>query len=534
MSHDHPVAPTGATPQPLPHDTSRNTSSANKSHPLQTPPAPKPTLDSTARTPILALSVCLALLWVVLSDQLVVSVLFAAAGGIALSACLVAFFAATLIMRHMRCHAEHTRTFTPQQAFWLIVALAGSLIPALNASQELRLLAAPFLCLLCMRAYQVLIAPTNAPAPALSSPVVLLSSIGRFLSAQFVFIRYIRLPKTTNRSTIVQILAGLALAACVLLLTVPLLFSADPVFARLIGSFDFQTDSFMLTIWRIIRVCVLSLLTFSLLCAAYLGYPSAAQAPTSSHIHLAQPTLVSALVVIDVVYICFLIAEMGYLFGSTTHAGLASYARSGFFELAATSAINLCVLAISLAAHPDTSQSSSNTLKISQYTLVGATFCMLASAAWRMGLYVSVYGLSVLRLTTFWAMATICMLLVLTSVRIARPSLRIFARASALTIVFWLIFALARPAAIVATFNTQVYLSGAIAKLDISYLSTLGPDAYPALTTLAQAPNLTPAQRISAQQEANYLHTDTQANIANTPALASIPDITCAHSYPLS
>ena len=153
------------------------------------------------------------------------------------------------------------------------------------------------------------------------------------------------------------------------------------VFARLGG--DLETN-----LLRVARFVFVALVTSSLLVSLLRRDGACKTLPREGRAHVASvASVLPVLVMLDVVYLAFALVQCGYLFGgasaSEVAGGYARYARSGFFELIAVAAINVCVLLATLWARRDAVRS--RVVDASQLVLLALTLVVDASAAWRMG-----------------------------------------------------------------------------------------------------------------------------------------------------
>lgn len=115
------------------------------------------------------------------------------------------------------------------------------------------------------------------------------------------------------------------------------------------------------------------------------------------------------------------------------------------------------------------------------------TLVILASAFWRMRLYILAYGLSLLRVMTLWAMAFILLSLVLAAVKVLRPDFKFWPCFAALGLYGWVLFNAANVDARIADYNVDAYLDGRLSQVDTQYLANLSPSALPALERLYEA-----------------------------------------------
>jgi hypothetical protein len=194
---------------------------------------------------------------------------------------------------------------------------------------------------------------------------------------------------------------------------------------------------------------------------------------------------VTALALVDALFVAFVFIQGAYLFGGRdtlerTGMTFADYARRGFFELVTVACLALAFLwALALVARRERPWQlrAFNGLCAAMVLLV---LGMLVSAALRMWLYEQAYGFTLLRLLThsFMAWLAVVLLLFLASLLLARP--RIFGLgAPASALVYLLALNMLNPDALIVRENIARYQ--ATGKLDAHYLATLSADATPQL-----------------------------------------------------
>ncbi|MCH4054166.1 MAG: DUF4173 domain-containing protein [Atopobiaceae bacterium] len=477
----------------------------------------RPTLPGTSRRfEAVALAAALAALWCVAADGPCLSGVLVLAGGWPFGALIVAFFACLALVRRGR------GTAGAWERVFVALSCALACVPALTWNVWVRAANAFVLGITCMMAYRL--ALTGGDLSTLS-PSGMLRSIGFFAKQQLVHVadawRSVvafvsgssgedgRARGKASAGAAMGIVVGVAAAALLLCVTLPLLAQADDGFARLFGAVSPLEALLAAEGWlrRILRWLAIWALAASLLVAGVVAVPSAqghavGDVPgsrTSGERDGACAAVVTALALVDAAYLAFVAFELPYLFGGAAAADVAEYARSGFFQLAAVAAINLVALGAALAAiggraggapHPVEEDAAplrriDAIVRALELVLCAASFVMLASAAWRMGLYVGAYGLSLLRLGVIWAMVGIACMLMLCVARVLRPAFPAFRVGLAIACALWAGFCLERPARVVADYDAGCYLAGELREADVAYLADLGPESLPALRRLA-------------------------------------------------
>ena len=123
---------------------------------------------------------------------------------------------------------------------------------------------------------------------------------------------------------------------------------------------------------------------------------------------LAFAVMLAAIVVL---YALFLAVQSAGLFGGEAYLasrGLsyAQWARSGFFQMVGVTVVNLTVLLVSVSFSRRDGRCFT-VVRLLGAALTAESVLLLASAAWRMTLYVSAYGLSFKRVMTYWGMVMV-------------------------------------------------------------------------------------------------------------------------------
>ena len=132
-------------------------------------------------------------------------------------------------------------------------------------------------------------------------------------------------------------------------------------------------------------------------------------------------------------------------------------------------AVNLSAILASLSLARREGQSW-KALRLLAALLVAESLVLLASAAWRMTLYVTVYGLSFKRLMTYWGMAMMALFLLTAAWKVRRPDARFLRLAAPLALAGWLVINCVPVDYLVAKDQVDRYLNGASASIDVEYL----------------------------------------------------------------
>lgn len=280
------------------------------------------------------------------------------------------------------------------------------------------------------------------------------------------------------------VLRGTLIAVPLLLVFGSLLAAADPVFERL------ASDVLTFDLENIIGHAVLvGVLTWG--SAGYLGrYLDPAPAATPllplprPRIELADGAV--ALGLLNALFLTFVVVQLRYLFGGaelvqvTPGLSFAAYARRGFFEL-----VTVAVLVVPLLLLADWSIRRERvaeewlfrSLALGQVLLL---FAILASAFYRMRIYLQNYGLTELRLYATAVLLWVAFVLAWLAATVLRGRRGRFALgALAAGVVALLGLNMVNPQATIVRVNAGRVAAGAA--YDVAYAGQLSGDAVPAL-----------------------------------------------------
>ena len=203
-----------------------------------------------------------------------------------------------------------------------------------------------------------------------------------------------------NRERLGAVLRGILLAVPVLLVFGTLLVNADAAYAALVGRlFRWEAD--------VVASHIVLTGLFGWLAAAYLSAPRRWVRATGSAetgvIRLGAIEAATVLALVDALFLSFVLVQARYLFGGAEHvlatAGLtfAEYARRGFFELVAVSALALPLLILLVSGTKIESDRQRRIQRMLVGVLIGLLLLMMASALRRMWLYQAEYGWTLAR-----------------------------------------------------------------------------------------------------------------------------------------
>ena len=292
------------------------------------------------------------------------------------------------------------------------------------------------------------------------------------------------------------VLAGLAIAFPVTCIAATLLVHADDNMASLLGDFlKIPPDDIIEFVLCILFGIPVGALAFSMLFTASRRCIKADTAEYEKKIdamHVMPNVIIYAAVTpLCILYILFFISQLQYLTGGFTGntAGFtyAEYARKGFFELCTVCGINLLMLGgmhflarISGAVKPMVLRIYSGFLCLSSIVLAGTALA-------KMGMYISIYGMTRLRVYTSWFMIALVIGFVAILVRQFLPTLNLGRFTAILATVMLGLLCLSRPDAWITRYNAEMYLAGYLEEFDGDMMKDMSDDAWAVLATYDDA-----------------------------------------------
>ena len=276
-----------------------------------------------------------------------------------------------------------------------------------------------------------------------------------------------------RKSAGIKILIGLLIAFPVMIIVILLLSSADPAFRMIFQSFlEFVSN---VSSEEIVFTVFFTIFCFPFVFSLFFSYLTKwkeasilkeASAVPKNNFQLDSIVVATFLSCVNILYAVFAFVQFSMIFGAfklalpgnTTYA---QYARQGFFQLAAIAALNLFFVVLAVLFTQRRSISG-KIVRILSVLLIVFTFIQLASAAYRMKMYIDVFSLSKLRVLVSIFMGLIALLLLLSLIKEFFPRFRFF-KASLLAAVLVLLFTnFINTNAMIAKYNTDRYLENAI------------------------------------------------------------------------
>ena len=278
-------------------------------------------------------------------------------------------------------------------------------------------------------------------------------------------------PEVTSTAAALYVLIGLGISLPLLAVILPLLLSSDVIFQDFFKNmFDFSLEVDPgAVLFMMIAVFVAC---YGMLCR--FGQPMKfVAAPVTDKRKNSPVIAITVNLVLLSVYLLYCGIQVIYLFlrqGNLPEGyTYSSYAHEGFFQLVFVCLINIVLVLLCRKYSAD-----NLVLKSLLCLISGCTYVMIASAAYRMYLYIGAYKLTFLRLYVLWALAVMAVVMAGIIAYLFLPRMPFARFAAGVLVGLWMIFAYAKPDYQIAAYNIQYHD-------DDSYILRLSFDAVPAI-----------------------------------------------------
>jgi len=207
---------------------------------------------------------------------------------------------------------------------------------------------------------------------------------------------------------------------------------------------------------------------------------------------IAPTVAYSAITPICLLYVLFFITQLGYFISAfcdklPADFSYAEYARKGFFELCAVSAINIGIVIVMNAVCKKSGKATS--LTVYSGILTFFTLVLVTTAMSKMAMYISRFGLSRLRVYSSWFMILVMTVLLIIFIWGILLKKNIWRAVFAVFTVMLSIICFVDIDGYIAKYNIDGYKSGKYSKLDVSLFEELSDSAVRYIVTMKDDPD---------------------------------------------
>ena len=280
----------------------------------------------------------------------------------------------------------------------------------------------------------------------------------------------------SKKTAALKVAAGIAISFVLLLMILPLMFSADVLFKNaVLDIVDLTKISEVL--WKTVLSAAVAILFFG-----FLYIITVKKDVPEKNILLfekkynVETVLLIVLCAVGAVYAAFAVIQFGYLFGGVKSGlpqdmNLAEYARSGYFEQIAMTVINAAIIGLSVFFTEKSEGRQKTAVNILLVYFIAVNFYLLISSAYKMNLYQREYGFTVLRLLVDMLIIFESLALIMMAAKVLRRKLRYLMFLVYFTAAFWAAASFINIEGLAAELNIARYEKEG--KIDVAYLTEL-------------------------------------------------------------
>lgn len=291
-----------------------------------------------------------------------------------------------------------------------------------------------------------------------------------------------------NKKSIGKALLGVACAIPALIIIVPLL-ATDEAFRGMMNSIFNNLENGFIIILKVVVGVSLSILVVTYGYSMKFGRFSKPKESTFNGID--NVYIISFMSVIAVCYLLYLFSQLAYFFSAfsgflpddtTTHS---EYARSGFFEMCIIALINFALVLLSLLLSKKQKGNVCVGIKVVATFIALFTLIIIATSISKMVLYMSEYGMTVLRITTSAFMVFLAITFIAVVLRIFMQNINIVKTSLVTAGVIVLLLGIVNVNSFCARYNYDAYKAKSVQNIDVEAMYNLGDEGIPYLTKLA-------------------------------------------------
>lgn len=223
---------------------------------------------------------------------------------------------------------------------------------------------------------------------------------------------------------------------------------------------------------------------------------------SENNLNLNDNTTVKLLLgVLDFVYVIFCFIQIKALFMKVDIEDYSYYARKGFFQLMVVSIINFVII---LIAKNYEKSKKSKYVNLMSIIMIACTFIILLSAAYRMRMYESAYGYTLLRLLVYVALFTESILLIPTIIYVIDKPINLVKSYFTITLVIYVCLNFVNLDNVIMKNNVDRYF--VISSIDLPYLrKNTGTDGIEQISRILEVEATNQEQEIIQKQVKEYI-----------------------------
>ncbi len=297
--------------------------------------------------------------------------------------------------------------------------------------------------------------------------------------------------KKKNSKGLLYIILGAAFSLPLVCIVLPLLASSDVAFDSLVSVIS---DNLLVLIVTLVLTVFVAPAIFSYLFVLKNGACKKEKERKSAYGNLPPISINTFLSVLSLIYCVYLFSQLAYItkvfaFLLPENFSAAEFARSGFFQMCVITLINLLILILSLLfiKHKENGNIPLFTKLILTFLCLFTEF-YITTAFLKMSKYISMYGLTRLRVLTcaFMVMLALVFVVLLFRLYIRKlPYMKFIVAVCAVTLIS---ISVVDINTVISRHNYQAYKQGKI-EIDVEQLGSMGVSSVPELVKLTRDKN---------------------------------------------
>ena len=491
----HP-APPAAQPGSVPYGypaQSQNPPQAAVYAPLQqpqpTPPKPQPPKPAVPRRGAKTRDLIMGLLIAVLCFAAVDCMIWSQWLGLGFAISTVLLFVAAV--RYLKPVWRHTGVYTVS---CMLLFLAGCVSLVFSADNGIKTL-----MLFCLLILYICILMDGMELRAWTSGTfrscadffytAFATSFGKIGAGMYGLFHRDKEEKSKRKSGFGKALLGLLIALPLAVVLIILLSNADEAFHGMLDGISYE--KFPEKILSLLLAAPLMILLF---CRLFSLQDANREKREESEKGIDPIILTFFLLGVSAVYVLYLFSQLAYFFSGfmgflPNGFTYAEYARRGFFELSAVSAINIVIVILASAFSRKKEGRLPLGVRLPSLFLCLFSLVITGTEVAKMKMYTDTYGLTRLRILTalFMVFLAIVFLALIVHLFVRKfPYLKVAVIAGVILTITINFVSVDR---MVADYNVWAYQTGVLKSVDVATITELGDAAVPALLKLAQDEN---------------------------------------------
>ena len=291
--------------------------------------------------------------------------------------------------------------------------------------------------------------------------------------------------KNNKIKNIMPVLIGIAVAVPMLFIIIPLLSSSDIAFESVVNSIFNNTD---LIIYAILITLVLTPVFYSLIFYLKKTPSIGKETMKKNNGKLAVSGINAFLISISVVYLFYLLTQLAYIVDAfklvlPENYTAAEFARSGFFQMAVIVFINFIVLGCTAINVKRNNFILPKSTKAILLFVSAFSIFYISTAIFKMVKYISLYGLTRLRVLTSIFMIMLALIFIIIILKLLFSKIKYIKPIIIVCTLTLLSISMVNINTVIADYNYKNFKSGKI-EIDVSQIDSLGVSGIPVLTML--------------------------------------------------